>query len=121
MLRRFFEDYKKNENKEVKVDEILGREEALTAIKDAMVRSRRGSLLTTASVSSLLLARAPAQPIACLMFPAAASSPFMCLPRSSTGKTLCPSAGGVADVCSGGWRPAGLVSRQLCPQEGEVT
>ena len=36
--RRFFEDYKKNENKEVKVDEILGRDEALKAIKDAMVR-----------------------------------------------------------------------------------
>ena len=52
MLRRFFEDYKKNENKEVKVDEILGREEALTAIKDAMVRLRRGNLLTTATVSS---------------------------------------------------------------------
>ena len=35
----FFEDYKKNENKEVKVDEILGREEALKAIRDAMVRA----------------------------------------------------------------------------------
>ena len=38
MRHRFFEDYKKNENKEVKVDEILGRDEALKAIKDAMVR-----------------------------------------------------------------------------------
>ena len=36
-LNRFFEDYKKNEHKEVKVDEILGREEAFKAIKEAMV------------------------------------------------------------------------------------
>ncbi len=49
-LRRFFEDYKKNENKEVKGDEILGREEALTAIKDAMVRLRRSNSLTVATV-----------------------------------------------------------------------
>ncbi|CAL5224621.1 g7337 [Coccomyxa viridis] len=35
-IRRFFEDYKKNEHKEVKVDEILGREEAEKAIKEAM-------------------------------------------------------------------------------------
>ncbi|CAL8464620.1 g4155 [Coccomyxa elongata] len=35
-IRRFFEDYKKNEHKEVKVDEILGREKAEEAIKDAM-------------------------------------------------------------------------------------
>ena len=37
---RFFEDYKKNEHKEVKVDEILGREEAFKAIKESMVRLR---------------------------------------------------------------------------------
>lgn len=34
--RRFFEDYKKNENKEVQVDDIFGAEEALKAVKDAM-------------------------------------------------------------------------------------
>lgn len=34
---RFFEDYKKNENKEVKVDEILGAVEARKAIKESMV------------------------------------------------------------------------------------
>ena len=54
VLRRFFEDYKKNENKEVKVDEILGREEALTAIKDAMVRSYCSNLPTVATTSSPL-------------------------------------------------------------------
>ena len=36
-MPRFFEDYKKNEHKEVKVDEILGREEAWKAIKESMV------------------------------------------------------------------------------------
>lgn len=34
--RRFFEDYKKNENKEVQVDEIYGASEAKKAITDAM-------------------------------------------------------------------------------------
>ena len=34
---RFFEDYKKNENKEVKVDEILGHEAAEVTIKESMV------------------------------------------------------------------------------------
>ena len=34
---RFFEDYKKNENKEVKVDEIAGREAAMKVIQAAMV------------------------------------------------------------------------------------
>ena len=33
---RFFEDYKKNENKEVRVDEILGRDAALKVIQAAM-------------------------------------------------------------------------------------
>lgn len=32
----FFEDYKKNENKVVVVDEFLGREEALRIIREAM-------------------------------------------------------------------------------------
>lgn len=36
---RFFEDYKKNENKEVKVDEFLNAEQAKRTIKDAMVRA----------------------------------------------------------------------------------
>ena len=36
-VHRFFEDYKKNENKEVKVDEILGVEAALQTIRDSMV------------------------------------------------------------------------------------
>lgn len=35
-IRRFFEDYKKNENKDVQVDDIFGAEEALKAVKDAM-------------------------------------------------------------------------------------
>jgi inorganic pyrophosphatase len=35
-IRRFFEDYKKNEHKEVKVDEFLGAEAARQAILDAM-------------------------------------------------------------------------------------
>lgn len=34
---RFFEDYKRNEHKEVKVDEILGQAKALEIIKAAMV------------------------------------------------------------------------------------
>jgi inorganic pyrophosphatase len=34
-IRRFFEDYKKNENKEVVVDEILGADAARQAILDA--------------------------------------------------------------------------------------
>jgi inorganic pyrophosphatase len=38
VCRRFFEDYKKNENKHVRVDEILGAEEAIKAVKDGLVR-----------------------------------------------------------------------------------
>ena len=34
---RFFEDYKRNEHKDVKVDEILGHEKALEIIRAAMV------------------------------------------------------------------------------------
>lgn len=34
---RFFEDYKKNENKEVKVDEFLGAEVARKTVLDSMV------------------------------------------------------------------------------------
>ena len=37
---RFFEDYKKNENKAVKVDDIQGAQEALKVIKSAMVSSQ---------------------------------------------------------------------------------
>jgi len=36
-IRRFFEDYKKNENKTVKVDEIHGAEEAMQVVQAAMV------------------------------------------------------------------------------------
>ena len=35
-IRRFFEDYKKNENKEVAVDEFHGAEEAMKSIKESM-------------------------------------------------------------------------------------
>ena len=34
---RFFEDYKKNENKEVKIDDFLNAEEARKAVKQSMV------------------------------------------------------------------------------------
>ena len=37
-LIRFFEDYKKNENKQVVVDTMLGAQEALQAVKSAIVR-----------------------------------------------------------------------------------
>lgn len=33
----FFEDYKKNENKMVRVDDILGAAEAIKAVKDGLV------------------------------------------------------------------------------------
>lgn len=36
-IKRFFEDYKKNENKSVKVDEFLGSADSLKVIQDAMV------------------------------------------------------------------------------------
>ncbi|KAL0050391.1 hypothetical protein WJX82_010195 [Trebouxia sp. C0006] len=35
-IRRFFEDYKKNENKEVKIDDFLNNVEAKKAIKESM-------------------------------------------------------------------------------------
>ena len=38
-LCRFFEDYKKNEHKEVKVDEFLGAELARKTITESMVRA----------------------------------------------------------------------------------
>lgn len=37
-IRRFFEDYKKNENKLVVVDDFLGLEDAHRIIKESMVR-----------------------------------------------------------------------------------
>ena len=37
-LIRFFEDYKKNENKQVVVDTMLGAKDALQAVKSAIVR-----------------------------------------------------------------------------------
>ena len=33
---RFFEDYKKNEHKEVKVDDIMGAAEAIKCVKDGL-------------------------------------------------------------------------------------
>ena len=39
-LRNFFEDYKKLENKTVKVEEFLGKEKALEIIKESFVRYR---------------------------------------------------------------------------------
>lgn len=33
---RFFEDYKKNEHKEVKVDDIMGSAEAIKCVKDGL-------------------------------------------------------------------------------------
>jgi inorganic pyrophosphatase len=39
-MRRFFEDYKKLENKEVKVEDFLGREEALRIIDESIVLYR---------------------------------------------------------------------------------
>lgn len=35
-IRRFFEDYKKNEHKEVRVDEFLGADAAKQCIKESM-------------------------------------------------------------------------------------
>jgi inorganic pyrophosphatase len=46
-VRRFFEDYKALENKQVVVEELLGREEAIAIIADALAlyhRLRRGEL-----------------------------------------------------------------------------
>ena len=49
---RFFEDYKKNENKEVKVDEFLGAELARKTITESMVNKSH----TTNLISLLLVA-----------------------------------------------------------------
>jgi hypothetical protein len=49
-LRCSFEDYKKNEKKEVKVDEILGADVARKAVSDAMVSTCSMCLMCMKSV-----------------------------------------------------------------------
>jgi hypothetical protein len=36
LLCRFFEDYKKNEHKDVRVDDILGAADAMKCVKDSL-------------------------------------------------------------------------------------
>ncbi len=43
--RSFFEDYKKNEHKEVIVDEFLGAEDAKRVIRESLVRARAAAAL----------------------------------------------------------------------------
>ncbi len=110
----------------MKVDEILGREEALKAIRDAMVRCRARS-------AARLLHGLPAQPER----PLCSASLAHCLPatqsmgpevrvwvcplRRSTQQILCPSGAAAADAWSAGGVSAGPVSRELCAETAAVS
>lgn len=61
-VRRFFEDYKKNEHKDVKVDDILGAADAMKCVKDSlnMYQVRRTACIIVIYVISMSTAAAAA-------------------------------------------------------------
>jgi hypothetical protein len=61
---RFFEDYKKNENKLVVVDEFLGRKDALRIIREAMVRGPACWVLGVTCASAAVAASAAGAAVA---------------------------------------------------------
>ena len=93
---RFFEDYKKNENKVVVVDEFLGRKDALRIIREAMVGG--GGLL--GAVHDLLAA--PCRPA-----PAPPASADAC---TADGDSPAPSCYGPAPL----FRPACRTRTRTC-------
>jgi hypothetical protein len=66
LLCRFFEDYKKNEHKDVRVDDILGAVDAMKCVKDSLnmyqVRSAAG-LQWTPVAACLALVRFACRPL----------------------------------------------------------